>query len=289
MQQRRFAQVDVFTNTPYRGNPLAVVLDAQGLSTAQMQDFARWTNLSETTFVLPAEHSAADYRVRIFTPDEELPFAGHPTLGTCFAWLAAGGVPKATDGRVTQQCIKGLVRLRPQPHASGLWSFEAPALQRSQVDHARLSAVANALGLSNERIVAHQLLDNGPQWLVLVVPSAQEVMALRPDFAALRALKADVGVVALGDRHASNTPQMPFLTVRGFATAMGIPEDPVTGSLNASLAQWLIHEGWAPARYWASQGETLGRAGRIFCEQDENDRVWVGGHTVLCIQGLVTL
>jgi PhzF family phenazine biosynthesis protein len=273
-----FTQVDVFTDTPLRGNPLAVVHNADALSDAQMQDFARWTNLSETTFLLRPTSDEADYRVRIFTPGGELPFAGHPTLGSCHAWLERGGVAQA-PGRVVQQCGVGLVPIRLEANRR---AFAAPASRREPVDDALLTRVLAALGVGRDQLRAARWLDNGPKWLSLLLDDAAAVLAIAPDHAALKDL-AKVGVIAPhgpgGDCH---------YEVRAFAAAVGIPEDPVTGSLNASLAQWLIGDGIAPARYVVAQGTCLGRAGRVFVEQD-GDTVWVGGGSVSCIRGEVEL
>ena len=278
MTRFAFTQVDVFTDTPLRGNPLAVVHDADALSDAQMQAFARWTNLSETSFLLSPTSNEADYRVRIFTPGGELPFAGHPTLGSCHAWLERGGVPK-TPGRVAQQCGVGLVPIRL---AAKRAAFAAPVSRSEPVDDALLTRVLAALRVARERVRAARWLDNGPKWLSLLLDDAASVLAIEPDHAALKSL-AKVGVIAPhapgGDCH---------YEVRAFAAAVGVPEDPVTGSLNASLAQWLIGEGIAPARYVAAQGTCLGRAGRVFIEQ-EGDTVWVGGGSVSCIRGEVEL
>lgn len=274
----RFTQVDVFTDQPLRGNPLAVVHGADALSDAQMQDFARWTNLSETTFLLQPTDAAADYRVRIFTPGGELPFAGHPTLGSCHAWLQAGGTPHVR-GTVVQQCGVGLVRIRLDGERA---AFAAPPLKRSAVDEAQLVPVLAALGLSRSKVRAAQWLDNGPVWLGLLLDHADTVLALDPDHAALRPL-AKVGVV--GPQPAGSDSQF---EVRAFADPIGVPEDPVTGSLNASLAQWLVADGLAPSRYVAAQGTRLGRAGRVSLVQD-GSTVWVGGHSVTCIRGEMSL
>ncbi len=274
----RFTQVDVFTDRALLGNPLAVVHDADGLSDAQMAAFARWTNLSETTFLLPPTDLAADYRLRIFTPGGELPFAGHPTLGSCHAWLGAGGEPKVRR-QVVQQCAVGLVRIRLQGEQA---AFAAPPLRREPVDAATLAAVLSALGLSAERVRATQWLDNGPRWLGLMVDDAATVLALEPDHAALKQLPK-VGVI--GPRVAGGDSQF---EVRAFAASIGITEDPVTGSLNAGLAQWLIAEGLAPAAYVAAQGMRLARAGRVSIEK-EGDTVWVGGRSMSCIRGELTL
>jgi PhzF family phenazine biosynthesis protein len=288
MQQRPFRQIDVFSHHPGFGNPVAVVLDAQGLSDADMRRFAAWTNLSETTFLLPptaAGHAAgADYRLRIFSPQGELPFAGHPTLGTCHAWLQQGHVPRI-PGLVVQESAQGLVRIE---HKGDTLAFAAPPLQRSNPSPALVPLVASALGLRPHQIVAAQLLDNGPVWLGLLLDSAETVLSLSPDHARLKDLGQDVGVIHVAP-HAGVDPQRPGAVVRAFAAPMGNPEDPVTGSLNASLAQWLIPEGLAPSCYLVSQGECLGRAGRVYIRQDGQGQVWVGGHTVTCIEGTALL
>lgn len=307
MKTRAFQQVDVFTDTAFLGNPLAVVLDGEGLSDAQMQAFARWTQLSETTFVLqPTPEGAAggaDYRVRIFTPGAELPFAGHPTLGTAHAWLSAGGQPRQS-GQLVQECGVGLVSLKS---VDGRWAFAAPPLQRQTPAPALLAEVLAALGLHADEVLAAQDLNNGPHWLGLLIDSVDTLLALEPDHAALKRLNTKVGVAAKRETNPSglirraNREARAFapstriandptdLEVRAFAAPVGIAEDPVTGSLNASLAQWLMAEGHMPAQYSARQGTALGRAGQVFLSQDDSGQVWVGGHVVGCIQGLVTL
>ena len=305
MRQRPFQQVDVFTAVPYLGNPLAVVLDGEGLSTAAMQAFTNWTNLSECTFVLPptAEGAAAgaDYRVRIFCPGGELPFAGHPTLGTAHAWLQAGGQPRAAD-RVVQESGVGLVALRQQGDRR---AFAAPALRRADPAATQLTAVLDAMGLHPEEVLAAQQLDNGPRWLGLLLPDVDTVLALEPDHAALKQLGVKVGVAARRQsapgliRRASREARAfcahapaqdtTDLEVRGFAAPVGITEDPVTGSLNASLAQWLIADGHLPRHYRARQGTRLGRAGEVFVTQDEAGQVWIGGDVADCVRGEVTL
>jgi PhzF family phenazine biosynthesis protein len=284
MPQRAFKQVDVFTATPYLGNPLAVVLDANGMSDDAMQHFAQWTNLSETAFLLTPADDAADYRVRIFTPGGELPFAGHPTLGSCHAWLEAGGKPRSREFAV-QECKTGLVRIRRE---DSRLAFGAPPLKRSAPGAAMLPQVAAALGLKASQVIAAQTLDNGPAWIALLLDNPQTVLKLSPDHVALKHLGVKVGVAAIyeGPADAANAP---LLEVRAFAAASGIPEDPVTGSLNASLAQWLIDEGHLPARYLAAQGACLRRAGRVHIEQDQRGQVWVGGESVTCISGTVSL
>ena len=288
MQQRPFRQIDVFSHHPGFGNPVAVVLDAQGLSDADMRRFAAWTNLSETTFLMPptaAGHAAgADYRLRIFSPRGELPFAGHPTLGTCRAWLQQGHTPRV-PGLVVQESAQGLVQIE---HQGDTLAFAAPPLQRSKPSPALVPLVASALGLRPHQIRATQLLDNGPVWLGLLLDSADTVLGLTPDHARLKDLGQDVGVIHIAP-DAGDNPARPGAVVRAFAAPMGNPEDPVTGSLNASLAQWLIGEGLAPTRYLVAQGECLGRAGRVYIRQDAQGQVWVGGHTVTCIEGTALL
>jgi PhzF family phenazine biosynthesis protein len=314
MKSRAFTQIDVFTDQAYLGNPVAVVLDSEGLSDEAMQQFARWTQLSETTFVLPVSAEAraqgADYRVRIFTPGGELPFAGHPTLGTAHAWREAGGQPQHLD-RIVQECGVGLVTLIRSAW-SGAWAFAAPALQRTEPTSDELNRVCQALGLEPSHLLRAQHLHNGPKWLGLLLDSPETVLALDPDHAALKRTGIKVGVAArlaaapglIGranrEARAFAHRREPFspapaaaqeaeLEVRAFAAAIGIPEDPVTGSLNASLAQWLMAEGVLPQHYTAAQGTVLGREGRIRLTQDACGQVWVGGHAVTCITGQVML
>ena len=275
--KRRFHQLDVFTAEALRGNPLAVVHDATGLDDARMAAFARWTNLSETTFLLPPTDAAADYRVRIFTPGGELPFAGHPTLGSCHAWLAAGGRPRQ-DGRVLQQCGVGLVTVRRD---GARLAFAAPPLRRSgPLDEPLLAQIAMAPRLPRAALLDHQWVDNGPGWCAVKLATAAVVRALRPDWVALGELK--LGVVGA---HAPGAEAQ--FELRAFIGG-GMFEDPVTGSLNASVAQWLIGSGQAPERYLAAQGHALGRAGCVFIERD-GDTVWVGGEVAECIAGEVDL
>jgi PhzF family phenazine biosynthesis protein len=275
---RRFTQVDVFTAIPLRGNPLAVVHDAAGLSDEQMAEFARWTNLSETTFLLPPTDAAADYRVRIFTPAGELPFAGHPTLGSCHAWLQAGGTPRATD-EVVQQCAVGLVRVR---RSGGRPAFAAPPRRRTgPLEADVLQRVVAALGIASDEVLHHQWVDNGPGWCAVMLRSARQVLALQPDWAALGSLK--LGVV--GAHEAGHDAAF---EVRAFFGGGGF-EDPVTGSLNASLAQWLIEAGLAPTAYVAAQGTAMGRAGRVYVQRDAEGNVWIGGDCHTLVKGEVAL
>jgi len=276
---RRFHQLDVFSAEPLRGNPLAVIHAAQGLDDAQMAAMARWTHLSETTFLLPPEDPAADYRVRIWTPAGELPFAGHPTLGSCWAWLAAGGVPRAVD-RVVQQCGVGLVTVRRDPARPGRLAFAAPPRRRTgPLETDTLARITATLQLAPGDIVQHQWVDNGPGWCAVLLASGAQVRALRPDMTLLGALK--LGVVG---------PQAPggdtAFEVRAFVASIG--EDPVTGSLNASLAQWLIGAGLAPDAYVAAQGHALQRAGRVHVQR-EGDHIWIGGDVTSVIEGMVSL
>ncbi len=279
MAQFGFSEVDVFADGPLSGNPLAVVHDADALDDASMQAFARWTNLSETTFLLRPTSDAADYRVRIFTPGGELPFAGHPTLGTCHAWLGAGGRPRDRSA-VVQECGVGLVRIRRDDDGA---AFEAPPLRIEEVDPALLDGVLRAIGVDRQHVREGRLLDNGPVWLGLLLDSAARVLAIEPDHAALKHL-AKVGVIG---PHEAGAPAQ--FEVRAFAAPIGIPEDPVTGSLNASLAQWLIPLGHAPSRYLVSQGARVGRGGRVRLERTEDGVVWVGGRSVTRIRGTVGL
>ena len=278
MTRFAFTQVDVFTDTALLGNPLAVVHGADALDDARMQAFARWTNLSETSFLLAPTDPAADYRVRIFTPGGELPFAGHPTLGSCHAWLERGGVAKGA-GEVVQQCGVGLVRIRRDGAAA---AFAAPRLEREAVSDDDLAAALAALRLPRERLVDAQWLINGPRWLALLLDSAATVIAVEPDGALLARFRT-VGIAG-----AYPPGSECGFEVRGFVGRPSFYEDPVTGSLNAGLAEWLIECGRAPDRYVASQGTRLGRAGRVRIER-EGGTIWVGGDTVSCIRGDVDL
>ncbi|MBV9095157.1 MAG: PhzF family phenazine biosynthesis protein [Streptosporangiaceae bacterium] len=269
-------QVDVFTDTPYLGNPVAVVLGADGLSTEQMQLFARWTNLSETTFVLAPRAAGADYLVRIFTPASELPFAGHPTLGTCHAWLDAGGRAADPDA-VVQECAAGLVTVRRTD--TGL-AFAAPPLVRSgPVEESVAERVARALNMARSDIVDIAWADNGPGWVAVLLDSAEAVLKLRAG-----AVDTDIGVVGF---YPDGSPEA--LEVRAFSPKITSVEDPVTGSLNASLGQWLLGSGRVTAPYVASQGTAMGRRGRVHVSRDADGQVWVGGGTITCVSGTVAL
>ncbi|GGM92099.1 phenazine biosynthesis protein PhzF [Streptomyces fuscichromogenes] len=276
---RPFVQVDVFSTSPYRGNPVAVVLDGADLTDEQMQLVARWTNLSETTFVLAPTVPAADYRLRIFTPDGELPFAGHPTLGSACAWLDGGGVPGHAD-RIVQECAAGLVTVR---RGDGVLSFAAPPLVRDgALDDGYLERIVAAFGIGRDRVLAHQWVDNGPGWAVLRLATADEVLALEPDLARI----PDAMVGAIG-AYPDGSPY--DFEMRTFAPRVGVPEDPACGSMNAAVGQWLTGTGAAPAAYRVSQGARVGRAATIEVIADADGTVWVSGATTVCIRGTIAV
>lgn len=274
-----FAQVDVFSSTPYLGNPVAVVLDAIEWDDDAMQRLARWTNLSETTFVLPPTDDDADYRLRIFTPGRELPFAGHPTLGSAHAWLEGGGTPRRPD-RIVQECMAGLIEIR-RDH--DLLSFAAPSLIRSgDLDDAYLEQIVAAFGINANQVQAHQWVDNGPGWAVIQLADAQQVLDLEPDLTQVpTAMVGAIGAYPPGSKNA--------FELRTFAPGVGVTEDPVCGSMNASVAQWLIGTGCAPDQYTVSQGTRLGRAGEVTITADVDGTVWVGGATTTCLHGRALL
>ena len=269
----RYHQVDVFSAVALRGNPLAVVHAADALGDDEMAALARWTNLSETSFLLAPTDARADYRLRIFTPGGELPFAGHPTLGSAWAWLAAGGTPRDA-GVVRQQCGVGLVDVRRDGERL---AFAAPPRRRTgALEPAVRAQIERALRLAPGEVLADQWVDNGPGWCAVLLASAERVRALRPDWAALGELK--LGVVG---PHPDGDAER--VEVRAFIGGGGY-EDPATGSLNASLAQWLMETGRAPAAYVAAQGAALGRAARLHLRRD-GDTVWVGGDVTPVMQG----
>ena len=278
VNQYPFSQVDVFAPGPKAGNPVAVVHDAEDLSTEQMQSFANWTNLSETTFLLKPSHPEADYRLRIFTPVSELPFAGHPTLGSAHAWLENGGRPRR-DGQLVQECEAGLVNIR---RADAELSFAAPPLLRSgEVDAAVLEQVISGLGIEADQVLGSNWVDNGPGWLGIRLESAEQVLELEPDFAAMDQL--NVGVIG------SYAPGGPAdFEVRAFVPGLSVPEDPVTGSVNAGLAQWLYGEGVVDGNYTVQQGTVMGRGGRLTISTDE-EGIWVGGTSRTVVSGRVSL
>ncbi len=270
-----FAQVDVFSSTPYLGNPVAVALDAAELDDDTMLRVARWTNLSETTFVLPPSNPDADYRLRIFTPGGELSFAGHPTLGSAHAWLEQGGTPRGGE-RIVQECGAGLVEVR---RSAGILSFAAPPVLRSgDLDEEYLAQVVAAFGIDREQVLGHQWVDNGPGWAVVRLATAREVLDLEPDLSRIpTAMIGAIGAYPPGSEYA--------FELRTFAPAVGVAEDPVCGSMNASVAQWLVGTGVAPASYRVAQGRRLGRAGDITVTTEPDGAVWIGGATTTCFRG----
>jgi PhzF family phenazine biosynthesis protein len=274
-----FSQVDVFTTGPGKGNPLAVVGGAETLTDAQMQSFANWTNLSETTFLLPPADPEADYRVRIFTPSGELPFAGHPTLGTADVWLRGGGVPR-TEGRIVQECAAGLVEIK---NDGGRLAFAAPVLQRTgELPEENVQKICAALGLERSDVLRHQWAHNGPRWQALQLADAQAVLDVEPDYAAL----APFGVGLIGAYPPGGDVDFEVRGLMGFEATPA--EDPVTGSLNAALGQWLIGAGLAPESYVARQGTRLGRDGRVYVSASGGE-IWVGGDVQAVIRGTVEL
>ncbi|WEG09749.1 PhzF family phenazine biosynthesis protein [Microbacterium horticulturae] len=284
----RFSQVDVFSSEPLRGNPVAVVHDADGLTDEQMQAFARWTNLSETTFLLRPSNADADYRLRIFTPGGELPFAGHPTLGSAHAWLEAGSTPRGErteNDRIVQECGTGLVELRER---NGRLAFAAPPLRESAApEPGELDRVAEALRIPRDSILSARRLDNGPAFLAVRLRDARQVLEVTPDLSAIAALpRPDVGIV--GAQPAATGPDTTAIEVRVFCPNIGVPEDPITGSFNAALAQWLTADGILPPSYVAAQGTALGRRGRVHITT-EADTIWVGGDTTTTIRGTVEI
>ena len=273
-----FVEVDVFATRAFSGNPLAVVLNADGLSTDEMQRLANWTNFSETTFLLSPTDPGADYRARIFTPAEELPFAGHPTLGSAHAWLQAGG---GHDGdSVVQECAAGLVTVRRS--ADGGLAFAAPPLLRDgPADEELQKELAAVLGIERSAIRDARWIDNGPGWVGVLLGSAQEVLDIRPGFT-----EQKIGVVG------PYPPGSPYaVEVRAFFAAGGesVTEDPVTGSLNAGVAQWLLGTGHLTAPYVAHQGTVLGRDGQVRIDQDPDGTIWVGGAAVTRVRGEITV
>jgi len=274
-RSRPFAQVDVFSATSYLGNPVAVIIDADGLSEVAMQRVARWTNLSETTFVLPPTTPGADYRLRIFTPGCELPFAGHPTLGSAHAWLEHGGAPRHA-GRVVQECAAGLVEVRV---GEGLLSFTAPPTRRDgDLEDEYLEKIVAAFGIARDQVIAHQWVDNGPGWAVVQLATAADVLALEPDLSLIPdAMVGAVGAHPPGVEHA--------FEMRTFAPRVGVAEDPVCGSMNASVGQWLVRTGAVSGSYRVSQGQRLGRAGDITITPEADGTVRVGGATTTLFYG----
>jgi len=278
-RSRAFTQVDVFSAVPYLGNPVAIVHDGTDLTDEQMQRLARWTNLSETAFVLPPTAPEADYRLRIFTPGGELPFAGHPTLGSARAWLDNGGIPRRA-GRIAAACAVGLVTVR---RAGGILSFAGPPLVRDgPLDEEYVGQIVAAFGIKRDRVLAHQWVDNGPGWAVIQLPTAREVLALEPDLSIIpTAMVGAIGAYPDGSGHA--------FEMRTFAPRVGVAEDPACGSMSASVGQWLTATGAAPSAYRVSQGARVGRAGTIEITAHADGTVWVGGAATGRIRGTITL
>lgn len=288
-----FKQVDVFTARPYLGNPVAVILDASGLDSIQMQQIANWTNLSETTFVQPPQNPTASYRVRIFTPQAELPFAGHPTLGTAHALLESGLI-QASSGRLIQECAAGLIELTVSPSLDGppQIAFQLPKAKFTLLDDSQVESLAAILGAPIKRSFPVTLTDVGPRWTIVQLESADAVLAMQPDFANLakfdRALGAS-GVTVFGP-HPSGHPAN--YEVRSFAPSHGVNEDPVCGSGNGSVAAALLHHGLTGAHvsgYNATQGIKVGRAGQIRVQYAPNGSIHIGGQSVSCVEGIIRI
>jgi PhzF family phenazine biosynthesis protein len=280
VKKRRFIQCDVFSPVPTQGNGLAVIVDAAGLTDDQLQTFAAWTNLAETTFLLPPDDPLADYRVRIFTPTREMLFAGHPTLGSCAAWLHTGGVAKQ-NGLVRQECKIGIVDIDV---SSEQYAFVAPPTKIERLPDENLWAIRQALDIPAESILHAAMLDNGPVWQVLQLHSAEDVLSLDsskvrwPEFNSIGLIGAHK---AGGDCD---------YEVRMLAPSSGMSEDPITGSLNAALAHWLSSEGRLKQAITIAQGTTINRHGRVSIRPDENsDKILIGGDTHILIDGFVTL
>lgn len=278
-RSRPFAQVDVFSARPYQGNPVAVILDGEGLDEEAMLRVARWTNLSETTFVLPPSTDAADYRLRIFTPGGELPFAGHPTLGSAHAWIENGGAPR-DEVLIVQECAAGLVEVARR---DGFFSFAAPAMRRTgDLEEDFLNDVVTAFRIRHDEVLAHQWVDNGPGWAVVRLATAQDVLDLDPDLSLIpTAMVGAIGAYPEGSEYA--------FEMRTFAPGVGVAEDPVCGSMNASVGQWLLGSGAMAGGYKVSQGSKLGRAGDITISADPNGAVWVGGATNTLFRGTAAI
>jgi PhzF family phenazine biosynthesis protein len=283
---RNFSQVDVFSSEPLLDNPVAVVHDADGISDEDMAAFARWTNLSETTFLLTPTSDEADYRLRIFTPGQELPFAGHPTIGSAHAWLEGGGVPR-TEGTLVQECGAGLVQLRRASGGHGRLAFAGPPFIRSgEVSEEDRERIVRALRIDPSQVRDLEWIDNGPGWVGVDLGSADAVVGVVPDIAAFTDLK----VTVLGRWDATSVAALGAdVEVRAFyADGREFGEDPVTGSANAGLAQWLIGTGALPSSYTSRQGSVIGREGRVRLEAVD-DQVWVSGDAVTRIVGEVDL
>lgn len=282
-----FKQVDVFTAVPFLGNPVAVVLDGSGLTDDHMQRVARWTNLSETTFVLPSDR--ADYRLRIFTPLNELPFAGHPTVGSAHALVEAGRV-QPRDGTLTQECIAGVIALRVEPDGRVFARAPKPSLRPVTVDLDRLAA---AIGAPVEAVPAPGLVDVGPVWLIAQVPSVDALAAAQPDLNAVATLSREAGAIGISAfAIASAVGATERVRIRTWAPGAGVPEDPACGSCNAALGAYLGATGLLSRTgrtYVASQGREIGRDAQISVAVRSPEEVEIGGHAVTVVEGSIRL
>lgn len=280
MTQRRFIQCDVFSRAATRGNALAVVLDGEGLDAEAMQGFAAWTNLAETTFVLPPSEAEADYQLRIFTPQREMPFAGHPTLGSCAAWLHAGGIPKDPH-TIRQQCQVGIVEIDMRGTVP---AFIAPPTRIGDIDNGEASRYLAALNIDPADVVASAFLDNGPHWRAFELASAEAVLAAEAE----RVRWPEVFAIGLIGPH-SNHPDADY-EVRMLAPSSGMVEDPITGSLNAALAHWMLSRGRLTRDLVIAQGTCIGREGRVYISPDPtvDGQVRIGGHTNILIEGTLS-
>ena len=277
--------MDVFTSVPFKGNPVAVIMDGDSLEKNQMQAIANWTNLSETTFICKPTHDNADYRLRIFTPKRELPFAGHPTIGSAWAYLQSGAKAK-TKGRLVQECGKGLITIKVEDQVL-FFALPEPVFQTPS-DAVKLS-MASALGISTDEMMLASVVDVGAVWLTIQLESVEKVLQLEPDMTMLAKTGKDlfVGVTVFG-LHEKNSEAA--VEVRSFAPAFGIPEDPVCGSGNGCVAALIQqHKILEASSYMASQGQALGRKGRVMVEFDRDNTIWLGGSSVTCINGFVTI
>lgn len=279
--KKRFHLIDVFAEEPFSGNPLPVVHDADDLSTEQMQLVTRWMNHSESAFLVSPRDASADYAVRIFTLEREMPFAGHPTLGSCHAWLAAGGERK-NEKTVIQECGAGLV---PIQVLDGRFAFAAPPLIRSgEIDASKLDEIVRVLRIEPDNVIDSAWADNGPGWAVLLMDSAQAVLDIEP--VRHHNSRLDIGVVGPYPEDSDVAFELRALFTDDYGN---VREDPVTGSLNASTAQWLFKTGRATTDYIASQGGRIGRAGRIEIRRDADNQIWVGGHSTTIAAGHINL
>lgn len=282
-KQRRFIQCDVFTPYPTKGNALAVVLDGEGLSDAAMQSFARWTNLAETTFLFPPDTDAGDYRVRILTPSREMPFAGHPTLGSCAAWLHAGGKPKQA-GIVRQECGVGIVEINTSAKVP---AFVAPPTSIAAMSATKLTEITTKLNINPAHVVRYAVLDNGPVWHVFELQSAAQVLAVDSSLVSW----PDDKCIGLIGPHSDNTNTECDFEVRMLAPSSGMSEDPITGSLNSALAHWRLHNGELNKPIVVAQGTTIDRHGRVFITPNPSisGEVSIGGQTHILVEGTVEL